>query len=126
MDTIIKTLTAADSSLSVTAAGRRSELASFTGRIEITEHTSYVPLLGALHKGMKSIHASFITCGNIDYKMPVNENTIHAGRVFDAKATVSGERLRFSGLKFIDSDPIENELVFELTDYELIEKLLKM
>ncbi len=47
-----------------------------------------------------------------------------SGKVFEVRASTGGERLEFAGLRFEDSDPLKNELVFEIPDLELIQKLL--
>ena len=46
--------------------------------------------------------------------------------LFEAVADVGNERLYFAGLRFEDSDPVKNELIFEVTDLELIKKILGM
>jgi len=42
----------------------------------------------------------------------------------EATGDVECEALHFAGLRFEDSDPLRNELTFEITDLELIQKLL--
>lgn len=125
MNMIIKTLPVIDGELFVISAGQRLPLARFSGRIEITENTKFVPILGTVQKGIKTIYASFIVCGDLEYQRETDVNKIHSGKVFEALADVEGERLEFAGLRFEDSDPLKNELVFEITDLELIQKLLK-
>lgn len=124
--TTIKTLTATNGTLFVTSAGQRVHLADFNGKVKIEEKRVLVPILGTTQKGMKRIYASFVVCGNIEYLQEINETTIHSGRVFEAAADVAGERIDFAGLRFEDSDPVKNELIFSVTDLELIQKLLTM
>ena len=124
MKRIIKTLPCEDGRLFATSAGERREFAQFSGRVEITEHTALVPILGQIHKGTKRIYASFIVCEDVAYTRQIEESFIHSGKVYDATADVAGRQLTFAGLHFTDSDPIRNELTFEITDVELIQKLL--
>lgn len=126
MNCIIKTLPADNGTLYITAAGQRKTLARFTGVIEVTERQVEVSVLGASHKGVKRIYASFVVCDDIEYQMKVDDSTIHDGRIFDAVADVCGERLSFAGLVFEASDPIKGTLTFEIRDQELIVKLLNM
>lgn len=124
MERTIKTLPATNGELYVTSGGRRFHLANYDGRIEIREHQTLVPILGKIEKGIKSITASFIVCGNPDYRVESPEKFVHSGNVFNSRADVNGERFEFDGLRFDESDPIENEIIFEITDTELIKKLL--
>lgn len=126
MDRLIKTLTCERGELYVTSAGRRFLLANFKGRIEIFENMRLVPRLGTLQKGTKKIYASIMICGNLEYQREVDDDFIDSGKVFDAVADVEGEKIIFSGMTFEDSDPIENELIFNITDLELIQKLLML
>jgi len=123
---LIKILPCERGELYATSAGQRRLLARFNGRIEITEHTTLVPLLGTVQKGTKTIYASFMLCGNLEYQYETDYQSIHSGKVYDATTYVEGERLLFAGMQFEDSDPISNELVFNITDLELVQKLLKM
>ena len=127
MTTIIKTLNIQNASLSVITAGRRLPLAQFTGKIEITEHQSMTPVLGRMCKGEKKIYASFILCQNIEYQ---SDDTFNTGKVYEAVGDVQGEqsceRLIFSGLRFEDMDPLEGTVTLEVTDLELIRKMLEM
>ena len=68
MTTLIKTLDVKNAHINVITAGRRIPLADFSGRIEITEHQSMVPVLGRTCKGEKKIYASFILSEDIDYQ----------------------------------------------------------
>lgn len=124
MFTLIKTLEALNGELFVTSAGQRKQLARFTGEVKINEETMLIPVLGRTEKGVKKIYASFIVCGDLGYSRPLTDDSIHSGKIFDITADVNGERLLFAGLRFEDSDPIENTLTFEITDLELIKKLL--
>lgn len=124
MNRIIKTVPVKNGELYVISAGQRDTLAKFSGRVEIIEHTNLVPILGEIQEGTKKIQASFIVCGNLDYQREVTEGFIHSGKAYEAVADLYGEWLCFSGLRFMDSDPLHDELTFELTDRELIKKLL--
>lgn len=124
MNNIIKTIPAENGELYVISAGQRDMLAKFSGRLEIIEHTNLVPILGEIQKGTKKIQASFIVCGNLEYQRQVADDFIHSGKVYEAAADLCGERLFLSGLQFTDSDPLSNELTFEIADLELIKKLL--
>lgn len=126
MECLIKTLPCGRGELFVTSAGLRLPLAKFQGRIEIFETTNLIPMLGTLQRGPKTIHASFMVCGDLEYQTEEACNLIHSGNVYDATANVQGERITFAGMRFEDSDPVENELTFNITDLALIEKLLKM
>ena len=127
MKTLIKTLDIQNASLTVITAGRRFPLAQFAGKIEITEHQSMTPVLGRRCKGEKKIYASFILCQNIEYQ---SDDTFHTGKVYEAVGDVQGEqsceRLIFSGLRFEDMDPLEGTVTLEVTDLELIRKMLEM
>lgn len=127
MATLIKTLDIKDAQLNVITGGRRIPLADFSGRIEITEVQSMVPVLGRRCKGEKKIYASFILCEDIDYK---TDNEFNSGKVYEAIGDVQGEhsceRLIFSGLRFEDMDPLDGMVTLEVTDLELIMKMLKM
>ncbi len=126
MKTVIKTLPAANGNLFVISAGQRLPLADFSGTVKITEDLRQIPMLGTVQKGMKKIHASFVVCGDLEYHREIDGDFISGGKVFEAVADVGSERLFFAGLRFEDSDPVENELIFEVTDLELIKKLLGM
>lgn len=124
MDRIIKTIPVTDGQLYVIAAGQRLPTARFRGRIEITENTKLVPILGTVQKGTKTVYASFIVCGDLEYQREIDNGFIHSGKVFEAAADVECERIHFAGLQFEDSDPVKNELIFRIADMELIQKLL--
>lgn len=126
MKRIIKTIPCDNGALYETSAGQRRQLAQFRGRIEITEHTTLIPLLGTVQRGTKYIRASFIVCEEMDYTCAPENALIHSGKVYDATADAAGTCLTFAGLRFADSDPIRNELSFEVTDMELIQRLLTM
>ena len=127
MTTLIKTLNIQNASLTVVTAGRRLPLAQFAGKIEITEHQTIVPVLGRMCKGEKKIYASFILCQDMEYQM---EDEFNTGKVYEAVADVQGERssdrLIFSGLRFEDMDPMNGSVTLEVTDLELIRKMLTM
>lgn len=124
MDRLIKTIPTENGELYVTSAGRRRLLARFDGTVEIAEHQALVSTLGRVQKGTKRIYASFVICDNIDYQTEISDGFINSGKVYDAIVDVGNERIQFAGLRFEDSDPIKNTLVFEITDLELIRKLL--
>ena len=127
MITLIKTLDIQNASLNVITAGRRLPLARFTGKIEITEHRSMTPILGRMCKGEKKVYASFILCQDIEYQTDDEFNT---GKVYEAVGDVQGERscerLIFSGLRFEDMNPLNGTVTLEVTDLELIRKMLEM
>lgn len=126
MDRLIKTLPCDNGTLSVTSAGQRLPLAKFTGRVEITERTNMIPILGTVQKGAKTIYASFMVCGDLEYQRESGPDYIHSGMIFDAMGDVMGERITFAGMCFEDSDPIANELTFRISDLELVKKLLEL
>lgn len=127
MVTLIKTLNIHNASLNVITAGRRFPLAQFAGKIEITERQSMTSVLGRRCKGEKKIYASFILCQNIEYQ---TDDEFNAGKVYEAVGDVHGEqsceRLIFSGLRFEDIDPLKGTVTLEVTDLELIRKMLEM
>lgn len=127
MKTLIKTLDIYNGLLTVITAGRRLPLAQFAGKIEITEHQSMTPVLGRTCKGGKKIYASFILCQDIEYQTDDEFNT---GKVYEAVGDVQGERscerLIFSGLRFEDMDPLNGTVTLEVTDLELIRKMIEM
>lgn len=127
MKTLIKTLNIENAKLNVITAGRRIPLAQFTGRIEIIEEQSNVNILGRICKGTKKIYASFILCNDVVY---CSDDEFNSGKVYEAVGEVQGEtsceRLIFSGLRFEDSDPVSGSIKFEITDLELIRKMLEM
>lgn len=121
----IKVIPADNGELYMISGGHRYHIARFRGRVEIEERQTQVARLGTLQKGTKRIFASFVVCGDMNFKNGFGFDAVDSGKVFEVQAVVSGERLEFAGLKFEDSDPLENELIFEITDLELIQKLLK-
>lgn len=127
MTKLIKTLNIQNAQLNVITAGRRIPLAHFSGRIEIIEKQLMVPILGRSCKGEKKIYASFILSEDIDYK---TDNEFNSGKVYEAVGDVLGEtvceQLIFSGLRFEDMDPINGAITLEVTDLELIRKMLGM
>lgn len=125
MKRLIKSIPVANGELRVISAGQRRPLAHFTGRVEIIEDTKTVPLLGTMQTGMKTVYASFIVCGGIDYHCKLDDSFIHSGKIYEATADVNNEIIDFAGLRFEDSNPMENELTFSINDLELVEKLLK-
>lgn len=125
MDRLIKTIPATDGELYAISAGRRFSLAGFNGRVEVRERTSLTPILGTVQKGTKKILASFIVCGDLEYRQQIDDGFINSGKVYEASADVEGEKICFAGLRFEDSDPLKNELIFEITDLELIQKLMR-
>ena len=54
----------------------------------------------------------------------------NAGKVYEAVGDVQGEqsceRLIFSGLRFEDIDPLKGTVTLEVTDLELIRKMIEM
>ncbi len=123
MDKVINIIPATNGELYVISSGKRLPLARFEGRVKIIERTKFVPILGTVQKGTKTIYASFIVCGDLEYQREIDNGYIHSGKVYDVFADVDGERIYFAGLRFEDSVPLKNELVFEITDLELIQKL---
>ena len=127
MTKLIKTLDIQNASLTVITAGRRLPLAQFAGKIEITEQQSMAPVLGRMCKGIKKIYASFLICNEIDY---CSEEELHTGKVYEAEGIVTGdersEKLLFAGMRFEDTDPVKGTITFEVTDLELIRKMLNM
>lgn len=127
MITLIKTLDIGNASLNVITAGRRIPLAQFNGKIEITEHQNTMPVLGRMCRGEKKIYASFILCKDIEYQ---TDDAFNSGKVYEAVGDVQGEqsceRLIFSGLRFEDMDPVTGTVTLEVTDLELIRKMIAM
>lgn len=84
-------------------------------------------ILGSNCKGVKKIYASFILCNDVVY---CSDDEFNSGKVYEATGDVQGEtsceRLIFSGLRFEDSDPVSGSITFEITDLELIRKMLEM
>ncbi len=120
----IKVIPADNGELYMTSGGRRYCIARFSGHVEIEEKQAQVARLGTLQKGTKRIYASFVVCGDMNFQNGFGFDAVDSGKVFEAQAVVSSERLIFAGLRFEDSDPLKNELVFEIPDLELIQKLL--
>lgn len=120
----IKVIPINNSELYMISGGQRHCIARSDGRVEIEEKQIQIARLGTIQKGIKRILASFIICGNIDFQKGFSFDSVDTGKVFEVRAGVSGERLEFSGLRFEDFDPLKNELVFEIPDLELIQKLL--
>ena len=58
------------------------------------------------------------------------EDEFNTGKVYEAVGDVQGERscerLVFSGLRFEDMDPMSGRVTLEVTDLELIRKMLTM
>ncbi len=127
MTTLIKTLDVKNAQLNVITAGRRINLANFEGRIEITENQSMVSILGRRCKGEKKVYASFILCDDVDYH---SDDEFSSGKVYEAVGDVQGEysceRLIFSGLQYNNMDPTSGMVTFEVTDLELIRKMIEM
>ena len=124
MDRIIKTIPVENGELFEISGGNRSRIAYFSGRIEILEHTNLIPMLGRTEKGTKTIHASFIICENPDFQTEHGYESIHSGKVYESLADVENQKISFAGMRFEDSDPINGELTFEISDRELVQKLL--
>lgn len=120
----IKVISIKDGELYMISGGCRYCIARTDGRVEIEEKQVQVARLGTLQKGTKRILASFIICGDIDFQKGFSFDSVDAGKIFEIKASTGGERLEFVGLRFEDFDPLRNELVFEIPDLELIQKLL--
>lgn len=122
---LLKTLPLSDGHLSMVSAGRRIPLGAFIGSVEIYEEESHSSILGNPCRGRKRILASFVVCDNFDLS-----TEIHSGNVYEAMGDVQGERRMerfcFAGLRFEDSDPVEEKLIFEITDLELIRKLMSL
>ena len=126
MRTLIKTLSVTDGQMNMIKAGRRSSFAQFSGHIKVFETLDKENILGHAVKRTKKISASLI-CIDMDYS---TDEEINSGNVYEATATVQGEhereKLLFAGLRFDDSDPVAGSITFEITDLELIRKLLTM
>ncbi|MCX4317505.1 MAG: hypothetical protein OSJ52_12860 [Lachnospiraceae bacterium] len=120
----IKVIPANNGELYMISGGRRYHIARFHGRVEIEEKQMQVAILGTLQKGTKRILASFVICGDIDFQKSFGFDSVDSGKVFEIQAGVGGERMNFAGLRFEDSDPLTNELIFEIPDLELIQTLL--
>lgn len=129
MINLIKSIPLNNGELFVTTGGNRYHLASFDGVLEIKEEQSTVPILGRLSNGTKSIRATLMLCDNLHNINSKEYETISSAKVYEAQSSVEVGHdtvpYKFSGLKFIDSDPINNTITFEVTDLYLIEKLLK-
>ncbi len=124
---ILKELRISDGKLSAISAGRRFQIADFSGKVEITERISYVNILGKRYRQEKRIYASFIVGEEMEYwtDQPFTE-----AAVYEAEGTVEGEkqsqRFIFSGLRYVDSNPVTGEVKFEIPDQLLIQKMLSM
>ena len=124
---ILKELKISDGKLRAIAAGRRFRIADFSGRVEIKERISYVAILGKRYRQEKRIYASFIVGEEMEYwtDQPFTE-----AAVYEAEGAVEGEResqqFVFSGLRYVDSDPVTGEVEFEIPDQLLIQKMLSM
>ena len=123
MTTLIKTLNITNAELNVITAGRRLPLARFDGKIEINEIKNITPILGRPCKGEKIIHASFMLCEDIEYQ---TQNDFNSEALGDVQGESSCERLLFSGLRYEDMDVLSGKVTFEITDLELIRKMLDM
>lgn len=127
MKTLIKTLDIKNASLNAITAGRRIPIAHFLGQIEIYEYQTMVSVLGKMCKGEKKILASFILCQDIEYQ---TEDEYNTGKVYEAIGDVRGElkceRLIFSGMRYKDTNPLSGTVTFEITDLELIRKMINM
>ena len=121
----IKVIPVNDSELYMVSGGRRYCIAKANGRVQIEEKQTQVAMLGTLQKGTKKILASFIVCGDIDFQKGFSFDSVVTGKVFEVQGSASGERLEFAGLRFEDFDPLKNELILEIPDLELIQKLLE-
>lgn len=124
---ILKELRIRGGKLSAISAGRRVQIADFSGRVEITERIAYVNILGKRYRQEKRIYASFIVGEGMEYwtDQPFTE-----AAVYEAEGTVEGEkqsqRLIFSGLRYLDSNPVTGEVEFEIPDQLLIRRMLSM
>ena len=124
---ILKELSISDGKLSAISAGRRVQIADFSGRVEITERIAYVNILGKRYRQEKRIYASFIVGEGMEYwtDQPFTE-----AAVYEAEVTVEGEKQRqrfiFSGLRYVDSNPVTGEVEFEIPDQLLIRRMLSM
>lgn len=127
MNKTIKRLDVYNARLFVISAGKRINMADFEGEVIIEEHQKEVSILGTRCKGEKKIYASFLVSDEIQYN---NDEEFHSGKVYEAIGTVQGEEksesLIFAGLRFEDIDPISGSITFEITDLELIQKMLNM
>lgn len=125
--TLVKELELTEGKMTMIKGGRRTLLMKFDGCIKIFERQNQVSILGRTCKGIKKIYASFVLCDNTESN---NLEEVHSGNVYEAVATVRGEdkkeSLVFAGLRFEDSDPVTGSLTFEVTDLELIQKMLEM
>lgn len=121
-----KVLDINDGQMNMIKVGRRSSFAQFSGHIKVFETLDKENILGHAVKRTKKISASLI-CTDMDYN---TDEEINSGNVYEATATVQGEhereKLLFAGLRFDDSDPVAGSITFEITDLELIRKLLTM
>ena len=124
---ILKELRISDGKLSAIAAGRRFQIADFSGRVEITERIAYVNILGKRYRQEKRIYASFIVGEEMEYW---TDKPFTEAAVYEAEGTVEGEResrqIVFSGLRYVDSNPVTGEVEFEIPDQLLIQKMLSM
>lgn len=124
---ILKELRIRGGKLNAISAGRRVQIADFSGRVEITERIAYVNILGKRYRQEKRIYASFIVGEEMEYwtDQPFTE-----AAVYEAEGTVEGEkqsqRLIFSGLRYLDSNPVTGEVEFEIPDQLLIRRMLSM
>ena len=124
---ILKELRIRGGKLNAISAGRRFQIADFSGRVEITERITYVNILGKRYRQEKRIYASFIVGEEMEYwtDQPFTE-----AAVYEAEGTVEGEkqsqRLIFSGLRYVDSNPVTGEVEFEIPDQLLIRRMLSM
>lgn len=123
MQTIVKTLPLSDGILTETSGGRRKTAAQFDGKIEIYEDETYVPVLGRWTHDAKKIYASVIIGEQVNYNYAVD---FSSAKIYGVTGTVANERMVFDGLRFEDSDPIAGTFTMEITDLELIRKLLKI
>lgn len=125
MDRRIMTIPAENGEIYEISAGCRHQLATFNGKVEVMEHKNFISILGKVEEGTKSIYASLIAYGNLEYKTEDGNVSIHSGKVYEALADINGKGTFFAGMRFKDSDPISGELVFEITDRELVRKFIE-
>lgn len=125
MKRVVKTLPAGHGELYVVSAGIREKIARFSGRVEIMEERTEVPVLGSFQPGVRRMVASFVVCGELELLKEWREDLVHSGKVFEALADVENVRTLFAGLRFTDSDPVSGEWTFAIPDTALIEQWVR-
>ena len=130
MQTLIKTLSAENGQVFAVKDGRRTCVAKSQVTVEIYEHSTKVASVGAKNYGVKIRYDAEIISEDGEMMQDVDTKFLQQVSRFEvlcdvARADGIFERLHFDAISPNEIDLFASRMVFEVSDSNIVKKLLK-